>query len=391
MRQPCRRIVTEGSNVCGPTVPATQRNRENMDFSCSSSILRHLLPVDAAVLRATTDKMTKQATVSVVIATRDRPASLARLLQCVKRQTLADIECIVVDDGSTDETIAAYDGIWRELDERFRLDLQPPGSRQVGGPSRARNRGIGAARGEFIAFCDDDDIWVRDDHLRVAFRSLKQHGGDFFFGNLQTSRGGNVIGPDFYGTVRDPLTHHPIAGEADIFEVSRKDRARSMKHMFLHCDSIVVSRALLLDCGLFWEKLAMAEDRDLGLRLLDRAEKVLYRSTVVADYDRTALVGICHSYTEDEIRQFVVLAMMHAETQMQDAALRRVARGYRSWMLVELAQGALEAGRPGQARELAIQSLFLRPTSAAVTLLAKTIFRPRHGTALRLRDHTLAN
>ena len=391
MRQRCRRIATEGFNVCGPTVPATQRNRENMDFSYGSSILSHQHPVDAALLRATTDKMTKEPAVSVVIATRDRPASLARLLQCVKRQDLQEIECIVVDDGSTDETIAAYDGIRRELDERFDIHVQPPGSRRVGGPSRARNRGIRAARGEFIAFCDDDDIWVRDDHLRVAFHSLKQQGGDFFFGNLQTSRGGHVIGPDFYGAARGPLMRHPIAGESDIFEVSRTDRARSMKQVFLHCDSIVVSRALLLDCGLFWEKLSMAEDRDLGLRLLDRAEKVLYRSTVVADYDRTGLVGICHSYTEDEIRQFVVLAMMHAETQMQDIALRRVARGYRSWMLVELAQGALEAGRPDQARELAVQSLFLRPTSAAISLIARTIFRPRHAAALRLGDRTQVN
>ena len=335
--------------------------------------------------------MTKEATVSVVIATRDRPASLARLLQCVKRQDLREIECIVVDDGSTDDTVAAYDSIWRELDERFHLHLQPPGSRQVGGPSRARNRGIKAARGEFVAFCDDDDLWVRDDHLEVAFRSLKQHGADLFFGNLQTSRGESVIGPDFYGTVRGPLTRHPVSGEADIFEVSRNDRARSMQYMFLHCDSIVASRALLLDCGLFWERLSMAEDRDLGLRLLDRADKVLYRSTVVADYDRTGQVGICHSYTENEIRQFIVLAMMHAETQMQHVAMRRVARGYRSWMLVELAQGALEAGRPEQARELAIQSLLLRPTSAAVALVLRTSFWPRHGAVLRLGNRTQAN
>jgi hypothetical protein len=145
-----------------------------------------------------------------------------------------------------------------------------------------------------------------------------------------------------------------------------------MKHMFLHCDSIVASRHLLESCGLYWEKLTMAEDRDLGLRLLDRAAKVLYRSTVVADYDRTIRTGLCRSYTEDEIRQFVILAMLHAETVIRDGALRRVARGYRAWMLVELAQGALDAGQGGRARELALQSILLRPTAAAVGLLART-------------------
>ena len=335
--------------------------------------------------------MSNEPAVSVVIATRDRPASLARLLQCVKRQDLQEFECIVVDDGSTDDTIAAYDAIWRELDDRFRLLVQPAGQRQVGGPSRARNRGITASQGEFVAFCDDDDLWVRDDHLSAACRALKANNADFFFANLRTSRCGAVIGPDFYGTVRVPLTRNPVGGGADLFEVSRRDRVRSMKHMFLHCDSLVVSRTLLTDCGMFWEKLSMAEDRDLGLRLLDRAGKVLYRSTVVADYDRTGQVGICRSYTEDEIRQFVVLAMMHAETQMQDAAMRGVARGYRAWMLVELAQGALEAGRADQTRELALQSLLLRPTGAAAVLFLKTSIWRRHGAVPRLGERPQAN
>jgi glycosyltransferase involved in cell wall biosynthesis len=337
------------------------------------------------------DNMIKEPAVSVVIATRDRPTSLGRLLRCVKMQDFAGFECIVVDDASTEETVGAYAAIWRELDERFRLLLPEPGARQVGGPSRARNRGIMAAQGEFIAFCDDDDLWVREDHLRVAVQNLRQHGGDLFFGNLQTSRAGTIIGPDFYGTVRDALTRNPLPGADDLFEVVRSDRARSMQHMFLHCDSLVVSRALLLDCGMYWEKLSMAEDRDLGLRLLDRAQKVLYRSTVVADYDRTAVAGICKSYTEDEIRQFIVLAMMHAESRMEDPALRRVARGYRAWMLVELAQGAAEAGRSEQARELAMQSLLVRPTAEALRLFTRMSFGPRPRAALHLGDRTQAN
>jgi glycosyltransferase involved in cell wall biosynthesis len=346
---------------------------------------------DLSSLHAPSSNMNSEPAVSVVIATRDRPACLARLLHCVKNQDLRDIECLVVDDGSNDETLAAYGAIWRELDARFRLLVQPEGQRQVGGPSRARNRGIRAAQGEFIAFCDDDDLWITDDHLGTAYRSLKRHNADFFFANLQTSLGGTVIGPDFYGTVRTPLTRNLVPGETDLFEVGRKDRVRSMQHMFLHCDSMVVSRELLVDCGMFWEKLTMAEDRDLGLRLLDRAGKVLYRSAVVADYDRTVQAGICRSYTEDEIRQFVVLAMMHAETQMQDPAMRRVARGYRAWMLVELAQGALEAGRPDQARELAVQSLLLRPTAAAAGLAMRTTIWARQGTAPRLGERPQAN
>ncbi len=316
--------------------------------------------------------MKSEIDVTVVIATRDRAASLARLLQCVRRQDLQTFECIVVDDGSTDETLDAYGKIWSGLDERFRLLLQEPKERKALGPSSARNRGIKAAQGEFVAFCDDDDLWIRDDHLSVAVNALRTHGADLFFANMQTSRGGKILGPDFYGTVRRYFARSALPGSAELFEVSRQDRAAGMKHMFLHCNSLVVSSQLLHRAGLFWEKLSMAEDRDLGLRLLDCAEKVVYRDAVVADYDRTTQVGICKAYTEDEIRQFVVLAMLHAETSMQDHALRRVAKGYRAWMLLELAQSAQEAGRADQARELAWQSVMLRPTMMAIGLLLRT-------------------
>lgn len=310
--------------------------------------------------------------VSVVIATRDRSSCLARLLDRVKGQSLRNLECIVVDDGSTDETLGAYPNLWRELDGRFRLLLQPTGERKASGPSTARNRGIEAAQGEFVAFCDDDDLWVRADHLECAVRAMRQQKADLFFANMQTSQAGAIIGPDFYGTVRRFFTRNRIGGESELFEISRNDRAAGMKHMFLHCDSLVASKRLLQDAGLFWEKLAMAEDRDLGLRLLDRAEKVLYRDVVVADYDRTIQAGICKSHTDDEIRQFVILAMLHAETCMQDRNLRRVARGYRAWMLFELAQSARDAQDTARAREFAWQSVKLRPTTAAARMLLRS-------------------
>lgn len=312
--------------------------------------------------------------VTVVIATRDRVATLARLLQCVQRQDLQSFECVVVDDGSTDETLDAYGKIWSGLDERFRLLLQEPSERKALGPSSARNRGIKVARGEFIAFCDDDDLWLRDDHLSFAVDALRAHGADLFFGNMQMSRGGKIIGPDFYGTVRRYFARCRLPSAADLFEVSRRDRAAAMKFMFLHCNSLVVSGNLLHRAGLFWEKLLMAEDRDLGLRLLDRAERVLYRDVVVADYDRAIQGSICVAYTEEEVKQFVILAMLHAETSMQDAGLRRVAKGYRAWMLLELAQATQEAGRMDQTRELAWQSVMLRPTITAVGLLLRASF-----------------
>lgn len=91
--------------------------------------------------------------VSVVIPTRARPALVVRAVNSARQQTFSDVEVVVVIDGEDEETVAALNCI-----SSSRLRLVPlPG--QVGG-SRARNEGVRVARGEWVAFLDDDDEWL---------------------------------------------------------------------------------------------------------------------------------------------------------------------------------------------------------------------------------------
>jgi glycosyltransferase involved in cell wall biosynthesis len=93
--------------------------------------------------------------VSVIVPTRNRCGMLSCTLQSVFAQELRDIEVIVVDDASSDDTPALLAGI---DDERLHvLRLQGPE-----GVATARNTGIQAARGRWIAFIDDDDLWAPD-------------------------------------------------------------------------------------------------------------------------------------------------------------------------------------------------------------------------------------
>src|SRR4030095_12004142 len=72
---------------------------------------------------------------------------------------------LVIDDGSDPETRAAYAGLWKGLDGRFRLiELGGAGAPGVG-PSVARNIGIEASSGAILTFCDDDDFWTSASHL----------------------------------------------------------------------------------------------------------------------------------------------------------------------------------------------------------------------------------
>lgn len=316
--------------------------------------------------------MTEEPLVTVVIATRDRASYLERLLHCIQQQDLHELECLVLDDGSSPETIAAYNSFWPELDNRFVLQLRAPEDRQPGGPSRMRNRGILRARGKYVAFCDDDDRWVRRDHLSTAVRALENQGGGLFFAAMQTAAHGEVVDPDLYAPARKRLQQHPLAGEPDVFVVDESGIASLLRHRTLHTDTIVANRALLVQAGLYWEKTNLAEDREFSLRLADCAHRMLFRATVVGELDVSHHVSLYRSFAAREKALFANLATLHAELEVKSPALRKLARAIRAWDLLELTRAAMSEGRGKHAREIAMESFFLHPTLSAVKLYAQS-------------------
>jgi glycosyltransferase involved in cell wall biosynthesis len=92
--------------------------------------------------------------ISVIIPVYNAGKYLARCIESVLGQTHRDLELILVDDGSRDGSGAVCDG-YAARDSRVRVI-----HKANGGVSAARNDGIEAARGEFIAFCDNDDFYA---------------------------------------------------------------------------------------------------------------------------------------------------------------------------------------------------------------------------------------
>ncbi len=105
--------------------------------------------------------------VSVVIPTYNRAGTVPRAIESVLAQTVADLEVIVVDDGSSDDT-------GKVLGEMFgdRIGYYPQTNQ---GASVARNKGVEQARGEWIAFLDSDDLWEKE-KLEWQFKALEQFG-----------------------------------------------------------------------------------------------------------------------------------------------------------------------------------------------------------------------
>jgi GT2 family glycosyltransferase len=183
--------------------------------------------------------------VSVVIPTYNRSAFTVLAVESVLDQSVAPQEIIVVDDGSTDETPTAL--------ERFQGLIRYV-RRSNGGIARARNTGIGHARGRYVAFLDSDDLW--------APRRLQRMVEELPRGRRE---GASAIATASHLCDADGRPTGKVVGaglsrlDTGDLLVRHKGRINGM--------GVLVERELVLRLGGFREELACSEDCDLLLRL----------------------------------------------------------------------------------------------------------------------------
>lgn len=147
--------------------------------------------------------------ISVVIPLYNKEKSIASTLQTVLNQTFTDYEIVIVNDGSTDNSVAEVEKLH---DARIRLINQ-----QNAGVSAARNRGIEDAKGELIAFLDADDEWKPEYLATQYFLYQKYPDCSVFACNYEFH--------DAEGNVTPTIIHKlPFVGETGImtnyFEVA---------------------------------------------------------------------------------------------------------------------------------------------------------------------------
>ncbi len=142
--------------------------------------------------------------VSVIIPTFKRPALVLQAVKCAIDQTVSDLEIIVVIDGGDCATVAALESL--SLPQLRLLSLE----KQVGG-SRARNEGVSIARGEWIAFLDDDDLWLPQKLAKQLAVARKSSCSDPIVACKVVARtqGGEVVWPRKLPT--EPLSEYLLA------------------------------------------------------------------------------------------------------------------------------------------------------------------------------------
>jgi GT2 family glycosyltransferase len=193
--------------------------------------------------------------VSVVIPTYNRADLLPAAIESVLEQTFADLEVIVADDGSEDETAELVRG---HADPRVTfVPLAHSGSLGA-----VRNAGIGHARGELIAFLDSDDLW-REDKLRRQVAVLDERPDVALAStNAEVIDGnGADLGRTYLGDSQEPAVSSLDSLLADNFVI---------------VSTAVVRRSILERVGRFAEEplLRGVEDYDLWLRVAAVSEVV---------------------------------------------------------------------------------------------------------------------
>jgi len=128
----------------------------------------------------TTSQETSRPFFSIVIPSHNRAHTIATTIESCLAQSFDDLEVLIVDDGSTDDTQAIVEAIG---DPRIRYLTRPNG-----GPAAARNTGIAAARGHYIAFLDSDDRFLPD-KLRHCHDHITTTGAQVLYGPMYVDRG----------------------------------------------------------------------------------------------------------------------------------------------------------------------------------------------------------
>ncbi|MCX5811253.1 MAG: glycosyltransferase [Proteobacteria bacterium] len=179
--------------------------------------------------------------VSVIITTYNRRRFLKEAVVSVLNQDYQNKEVIVIDDGSTDESILEIEG----LPVKYIL-------KENGGISSARNKGIEVSQGEYIAFLDVDDLWMKG-KLSVQMKRMEEEGLSISYTDEIWIRNGKKM--------NQKLKHKKYSGQ--IFE-------QCLPLCIISPSSVVIKREIFDKVGLFDESLPVCEDYDLWLRISAR-------------------------------------------------------------------------------------------------------------------------
>lgn len=226
--------------------------------------------------------------ISVVIPLYNKEKSIANTLRTVLQQTYQNFEIVVVNDGSTDNSLAEAESV---NDSRIRIVSQPNS-----GVSAARNKGIEEAKFDLIAFLDADDEW-KPEYLETQYNLYKKYPECSVFACNYEFR-------DHTGKVTPTIIRKlPFDGQDGIltnyFEVA------SCSHPPLWTSAIVVSKEAIKAVGGFPIGIKSGEDLLTWARLATICRLVYCKITLAVFVNDSQIFNEDQKWREPEVKDYV--------------------------------------------------------------------------------------
>lgn len=202
--------------------------------------------------------------ISIIIPTYNRERLIARSVKSVLNQTYQDFEIIIVDDASTDNTRELVAGF---NDERIRYVRHEENK----GEAAARNTGIKAARGDYIAYQDSDDEWFPEKLARQIklLEDASPEVGVIYTGFWKTENHGRTYIPFSWVNQKNGDIHKEL-----------------LKGNFIGSPVVLIKRECFSKVGLFDERLRNLVDWEMWLRISKHYHfRCVDEPLVVAHYD----------------------------------------------------------------------------------------------------------
>jgi glycosyltransferase involved in cell wall biosynthesis len=201
--------------------------------------------------------------ISVIIPTYNYARYLMETLLSVSNQSYANWECIIIDDGSTDNTREVVDNFIK-ADVRFKYIYQ-----QNKGVSSARNVGIKASTGDFIQFLDGDDL-LQPDKLNNQLNYLIDYSSvDIVYSNFQHFNDGE-----------NPIYIHGEYLQKNKISLCGQNLIRLfLKGNFIRMNTPLIRKTVISDVGFFNENFISIEDWDFWLRCACKGKQFAFQET----------------------------------------------------------------------------------------------------------------
>lgn len=206
--------------------------------------------------------------VSVIIPTHNRPHTLPRAMHSVLSQGYRDIELIVVDDASSTPATADVVAGFAAADSRVRYLRRETG----GGAAAARNTALELARGEFVAFQDDDDEWLPG-KLEQQMALMDRLGRECHL------VGGPLV--RYVAKVKSKIFAWPTAPDSPWVDVGRFIVERTA-----YLQTALIRKSALQRIGAFNPEIAISEDYEMILRLIDHGRLATVSDFVTVVYEQ---------------------------------------------------------------------------------------------------------